>query len=356
MLDKLKKIIRGSNNGKVKIFHNAIDITNAVGDDGKIKIVHIGEFPNHKDGPHTVTREHCEQMAENIRNRTLNFLTDYGHESLWNTRADAAGWCDKDSVEVRDDGLYIKAPDWTPKAAQKITDKELLGLSSAYLLEYFDQYSNSLGAKCFSMGLTNTPYFETEVDHVPDFVNSQTLEDHPMAFQKETLIKLGFSEDEIQAGLTDEQIEAKVNSKISTDQTEQTEDTAAAEQPGTPSTESAPQSTEDPVANSQVVQELMTKVDQILDDGKKAHEAAINSMAENAVNERRILPVAKDQWIDLLNLDFEKYSAKLNAIPKNSVMPRPVEVNAGGNDSQDKPDRKADFVAFANARNVELGQ
>ena len=180
-ISKISQAIRG--NPKAMEFEHIVAL-NALTDavDKKFLAVAVGEFPNHKDGAHAVTREHCEAMAALIVAGKLPVLVDYGHDSLWNPSAIAAGWIDKESAEVRDDGLYLAAPKWTPKAGEHIEAGEYLALSSAYVLNGVDKYGKLIPAKLRSIALTNVPYMETEVDHIPQISNAQIQEDFEMTW------------------------------------------------------------------------------------------------------------------------------------------------------------------------------
>lgn len=339
-------------------YRNAIALSNAASDDGKIKIVHFGDFPLHKDGPHSVTKEQGEEMVANAKAQTLDLLVDYGHKSAWESASPAAGWIKKESLEVRDDGVYSDPPDFTPKAKQMVRDKELQGLSAFYFIEYFDAYNKNQGARLWHIALTNVPYMETDVDHIPNFANSHhILGDEPMKFSNDFLKNLGYTDEEITAGnITDEDVEAKMNARLAA--TADPPETPTADTPEEPAADTAAanaQADGDPLAASPAFQKLTTAVEGLVTKDTQRHEAEIEAVVNSAVDERRILPRDKDAYLAMAKADPEGTKVKLNAMPKNSVLPTPVTVAVGVDGEAPQLTAKESFVAFANTQNLVNG-
>src|SRR5699024_7733932 len=112
---------------------NAIEISQAEPDeDDWIRIVPVGEFPEHQNGPHVITQEHIKQMETNFTNSGTDLLFDVDHASLWGTTK-AAAWSNQ--VEAREDGLYIKYPKFTPAAEKAIENREYKYFSPVYYLD-----------------------------------------------------------------------------------------------------------------------------------------------------------------------------------------------------------------------------
>src|SRR5574342_202888 len=96
-----------------------------------IKIVPVGYFPNHPNGAHQIEKRHIDEMAKNFANTKTDLLFDYEHRSLWGDSI-AAGWSSE--VQPRDDGLYVKYPEFTNTAKAKIADREYRYFSPVYRL------------------------------------------------------------------------------------------------------------------------------------------------------------------------------------------------------------------------------
>jgi|GEM_PF-3070921 len=142
---------------RAKFYFNSV----AMGDKNeKIRIVPVGKYPYHPDGGHEVSVEDIKSMADNLTDSGMDILFDYGHESLWNPKASAAGWSAREGVEAMEDGLYVTFPKLTPKAKLQVEEDEFRYLSPVYRLK------GNNGAELISVALTNTPYFTTEIDHL----------------------------------------------------------------------------------------------------------------------------------------------------------------------------------------------
>jgi phage I-like protein len=323
--------------------HEHIVALNAAGEDGgdkKFLAVAIGEFPNHKDGAHAVTREHCAAMAALIVAGKLPVLVDYGHESRWNAAAIAAGWINKDSAEVRDDGLYLARPDWTEKADAHIKAGEYLALSSSYLLNGVDKYGKLIPAKLLSIALTNVPYMETEVDHIPQISNSQIQEDFEMTW----------TDQERQALI------AKYSLAANADETAiKTAILNAAAEPADPPEKDPPEpKPETTAANAEVealkisIADLTKAVTGLTAANAATQKARIETLVDKAISEKRILPKQRDTYLAAANADFAKTQAELASIPANAVIPA-LDVQAG-KDGKVASNALADATAYFKTR------
>ena len=180
---------------KPNIFFNAFRIDDT--DEGKmIKVVPVGSFPNHHDGAHVIEPQQIREMAENIKNGGTDILFDFGHDSIWNSSARAAAWSPKEKAEAREDGLYIQYPTFTKSGMEAIENGEFRYFSPAYLMSAKDKQGRIIGAYLHSVGLTNKPYMDVEIDHV---ANSQIAEETDMKISPEALAKLGLDENATEA-------------------------------------------------------------------------------------------------------------------------------------------------------------
>lgn len=252
-----------------------------------LKIVPVGYFPNHHDGAHQIEKKHIDEMKKNFDASSVDLLFDYEHRSLCGNSL-AAGWGKE--LEAREDGLYVKAPEWTARAQEMIAAKEYRYLSPVYRLTTKNKLGVEIGATLVSVGLTNTPYFDNEIDGITNSVESED-----MKFTKEFLARLGLPED-----ATAEQVEEKVNSLFTAQPVGSGEEAALKER----------------IVRLEEEQQL----------------AAAEAMVNSAIDAGKILPAEKQVWINSAMTDPTATKAVLEAKPRANAMPvrmqQPGEVKA----------------------------
>lgn len=306
MFDWLKNSSRKMPKG---ICMNSVPIVNAKGDE-LIKIVPVGSFPRHPNGAHEITKENIKEMAKNLKNSKTDLLYDYGHESMWNMSAIAAGWSPKNSVVAKDDGLYVKYPDFTPNAQEQVDNKEYRYFSPVYRLNSANKKGREIGAQIISVGLTNTPYMDKEIDSIK---NSKTEEDME---GKELRKKLGLPED-----ASDE----KVNSKL---------DELMNPPEPTPAKPAAEESTVEN-GNKDVLEELNKINSRIHEIETGRNDDKIETEISAGISQYKILPADTDIWRNSFKADFDSTKKRLDAIAVNSVKPGKVNVD-NGKDKENK--------------------
>jgi phage I-like protein len=297
-------IFRNKSSRKKGCFFNAVEI--AQGD--FIKVVPIGVFPNHPDGPHEITATHLQQMADNFNNSKKDLLFDFEHRSLFgDTRA--AGW--SASAEVLEDGLYVKYPDFTPHATEMVKNREYRYLSPAYVLESRNKLGMPIGAQLLHVALTNEPYLDNEIDHIR---NSNHEDD--MKFSAEFLKKLGLPED-----ATPEQVEAAV------------EKLNAAPDPEKPEDKPHPE-------GEKKKEEWEVRLEAIENREKEREESRVNEAVEalvnSAINAGKITPAQKEIYINSAKQNFAKTKEVLDNIKANAAKPGSLETPQ----AQEKPVKK----------------
>ena len=284
-----------------------------------IKIVPLGSFPLHPYGAHIIEAKHVAEMARNFNNTKVDLLFDYEHRSLWgDTRA--AGWSGE--VQAREDGLYARQPEWTPKASEAIQNREYRYLSPVYRLTSKDKLGREIGALVVSVALTNTPYMDNEIDHIK---NSKGEEDMEL---KELLKALGLPEN-----VTPEELQMKINS--------------AREKAGLPATASLdqilaavtkpaePQKPEPEIKTNSATEDRIAKLEKELADGK------VSGLIDGAITEGKILPAVREIWINSAKADFAGTKTKLDALARNSAVPDVVKKPA------ESVDQKVNSIANA---------
>lgn len=353
----LDRIFKNSNRAEQKFYYNAIEIAAKADANGTpqefIKIVPVGKFPTHPDGPHEITPLHIQQMAANITNGGTDILFDFGHESLYYMGAEAAGWSPKDIVQAKADGLYIKYPAYTTNGQLKVDSKAYRYFSPVYCLEVFDKDGTEIGAVLHSVGLVNTPYLDTEIDNIGNSKFKKLNGDQKM--NKSLLKFLGLAENATEADVTvklnslrteyklaDDAGFAQIIVAVNASAIEGAKVNAAKKCPNcgvnmskSGDTYTCPDcGTTMPVskANSQALsQEEITNlinanktfVQKEIDRVKVEAEVLVNS----AITDGKIKPEFKDQYITDAIKNFAVVKADLDKRKKNSALPETLNID-----------------------------
>jgi len=136
------------------------DMVDGGGARGWTQICKTGKFLGHWQGPFEVTDDDLAAMVENF-NRLVNpVMFDYGHESVWNSAADASGWGHEFEIGKSGDALYCDT-EWTRNAADKIREGEQKYISPVIMFSTIDPYTaEDLGPSIWTVALLNTPFLD----------------------------------------------------------------------------------------------------------------------------------------------------------------------------------------------------
>lgn len=276
-------------------FFNAIEIA----PDEWIRIVPVGYFPNHHDGAHQIEAKHVQEMAKNFAATKVDLLFDYEHRSLWGNSI-AAGWSSE--VEAREDGLYVKYPAFTKRAQEMIEGREYRYFSPVYRLTTKNKLGVEIGATIMSVALTNTPYFDNEIDSV------KNSKGDAMPFSKEFLAKLKLPED-----ATIEQVEAAVNALPPA---EQPKDKPASPPEPTPAPVGKPKA---PAGSGESA--LEKRIAALEGELTAQKDEMAETLVNSAIAEGRILPAEKTVWVNAAKADLAGTRTTLQARPKSRALP-----------------------------------
>ncbi len=130
----------------------------------EIKILPFGRVHSQK-GDFDVDNESFELIRKQFKDRKLDLVIDYEHQTLADVQAPAGGWI-KDLYKG-DDAIIAKV-EWTSKAAEYLRNKEYRYLSPVVLVRKRDQKATAI----HSVALTNTP----AIDGMFAVVNSLDIE------------------------------------------------------------------------------------------------------------------------------------------------------------------------------------
>lgn len=200
---------------------NSVDVGGAP---NEIKLLPLGLVHSRK-GDFLVDEESCRMILKHFKERQLDLVIDYEHQTLEGGEAPAAGWV-KD-LRIGEDAVIAKM-EWTQKAAEYLKSKEYRYLSPVVFKREQDKRVTAI----HSGALTNTP----AIDGMFAVVNSLGVDDylnggkHTMDLEK--LIKLfglpeGSTEEDvvkaIEAAVKAEEQQKELSGKEENGQSENTE-------------------------------------------------------------------------------------------------------------------------------------
>lgn len=131
----------------------------------EIKILPLGRVHSQK-GDFNVDEESFELIWKQFKDRKLDLVIDYEHQTLSDVQAPAGGWIKE--LYKGEDAIIAKV-EWTAKAAEYLKNKEYRYLSPVVLVRKRDQKATAI----HSVALTNTP----AIDGMFALVNSLDIED-----------------------------------------------------------------------------------------------------------------------------------------------------------------------------------
>lgn len=166
-----------------------------------VQLIRTGKFNHALFGKFDITEKVLREFKTNFdrKARGVDIAVDYFHESF----AEAAGWIRQIELRENDNQLWIKV-EWTPKAEERILEKEIRYISADFDLDYSDsETGKEYGATLYGAGLTNRPHvkgmkaiFSDEIGKLSHF-NSKTNKDNTMIDFNDILASVGeLSEDE----------------------------------------------------------------------------------------------------------------------------------------------------------------
>lgn len=132
----------------------------------QVQVLRVGKFNHPTYGAFEITTQTLAEMKSNfdLKVRGVDMAFDYFHES----DKEAAGWVT--SLELRENGLELWATvEWTPKAQQKLAERELRYFSPDFTFSWTDPEKNvAFDNVLFGGGLTNRPFVKEMTAIVAD--------------------------------------------------------------------------------------------------------------------------------------------------------------------------------------------
>lgn len=296
-------------------YRNAVDLGSIDEEDDWILIVPVGENPTHPDGPHTVEQRHIEQMATNFDRMETDLLIDKDHNSLYGGSTKAFGW--SRDVEAREDGLYMRRPDWTESGEELVASREYRYLSPVYHLSFEDTDGREVGAVVDSVAITNRPYFRW--GEIGAIGNSDATSNDPTTdtMDREQLIEeLGLDED-----ATDEEILEAVREAQNGTSEEGDEDPE-----GAPDDEAGGEDEE-----GEEEEDLEAKVNSIVERRLQERDdkrSAVH-LVDEAIEDGKIRPSQRDVYLNSARDDYEGTKEVLDDMDEGGALPKSTKVNGG---------------------------
>ena len=144
---------------------------------GEIKILPLGMVHSQK-GDFLVDDESIRLIRKHFKDRKLDLVIDYEHQTLADVQAPAGGWI-KD-IYKGEDSIIAKV-EWTPRAAEYLKNKEYRYLSPVVLVRKRDQKATAI----HSVALTNTPAIDgmfaivnsIDIEHISEGENKMDLKE-----------------------------------------------------------------------------------------------------------------------------------------------------------------------------------
>jgi len=333
MLDWLSGLFASRDNRRDTdgVYAGAIEIPGEGDRPEWIRLLQTGEYLNHPDGAHEVTREHLEEMIENFERVETDLLVDKDHDSVFMGDTRAAGWVME--VELREDGLYGRWPEWTPWGEELVGSREYRYLSPVYSLTSEAKDGTPQGAKLHSVSLTNIPYMDTgEVDAISsnardDDSPSSDPDDTDRPMERDELIDLL----DLDEDATDEEIrEALIDLKNGEDEPEADPSDTDESEPD-PSDSDEPEDEEEQELE-EVVNSLRSEIQELKE---QREEDRAEQLVNSAIDDGKIAPAEKYVWLNSARSDFEGTKEKLDAKDEGSAMPAGVDTGDGEGASDD---------------------
>lgn len=159
---------------------------------GEIKILPLGMVHSQK-GDFIVDAKSFAEMQREFKERALDKVIDYEHQTLHDVQAPAAGWI-KDLVLTND--AVVAKVEWNPKAAEYLKNKEYRYLSPVVRVRPSDNRAFLL----HSVALTNTPAIDgmfsiNKLNDLEGGLSDQLDEEDDEMDLKEFAVLLGLPED-----------------------------------------------------------------------------------------------------------------------------------------------------------------
>ena len=163
-----------------------------------IKLLPLGLVKSQK-GDFIVDEESFQRIKNTFKERGIDIVIDYEHQTLEDIQAPAGGWIKDLFIQ---DGAIAAKVEWTPKAEEYLKNKEYKYLSPVVLVRKSDQKAVVL----HSAALTNTP----AIDGMYAIVNSLNIDEFEKGVMEMDLNKLaallglpeGATEEQIMQALT----------------------------------------------------------------------------------------------------------------------------------------------------------
>lgn len=139
----------------------------------ELQVLRVGSFNHPRYGLFDITSQVLAEMKANFDNkvRGIDMAFDYFHES----DKEASAWVN--SLSLREDGTELWADvTWTPKAEQKLSERELRYFSPDFAFSWTDPETNQTFENVlFGGGLTNRPFVKEMMAIVADETKGENM-------------------------------------------------------------------------------------------------------------------------------------------------------------------------------------
>jgi phage I-like protein len=312
------------------LYAGAIEVPTGEDAPDWVRLLQAGEYINHPDGPHEVTRQHLQEMVDNHQRREVDLLVDKDHDSLFRGETRAAGWIME--LELREDGLYGTWPEWTNWGEGLVGSREYRYLSPVYVLNSEAKDGTPQGAMMDSVALTNKPYLdEGEADAISSRTPDPTDQTDSTVMDREDIIDaLGLDDD-----ATDEEInqalEAAGDALSEVDSLDDLTGDSPSDEPEGDGNEEEP-SSEEPSGEEPTGEEvedmseekINSLIDRRLEEREEDQQA--EQLVDQAIANGTIEPSEREIWLNSARADYEGTKDKLENKKAGSSLPQRLRV------------------------------
>ena len=315
----------------------------------EIKVIPLGNVHSVK-GDFVVDDESVKLIMQRFKERGINIVIDYEHQTLMDIQAPAGGWITE--LYPGKDAIMAKVA-WTPKAEQYLKNKEYKYLSPVVLVRKYDNRAIEL----HSVALTNTPAIDGMFS-----INKNGIEEEETMDLKELAKLIGLPET-----ATEDEVKEKLKEMAAANCTGK----EPVEEPGKESgKEPGKEQCENVVANSTILgllgldagaktEDVLSKIMSLksgrpnLEEELKALKANLeNREADEAVNEAMKsgkITAAQQEWA-------KTYALKDKEGFKSFIAKAPVVVPNGKIKLEDAPRNESEELNLEICKNCGMSE
>lgn len=309
---------------------STIKLSQSQGVPNEVQVLRCGKFSHPVYGEFEITEQVLSEMKQNFdqKIRGIDISFDYYHDS----GEDASAWVT--DLELREQGQELWARvDWTPKAQQKLADRELRYFSPDFAFQWSDPETNKTWNNVlFGGGLTNRPF----VKEMQAIVASEENQNR----KGESMTELEKARAELKAAQDALKLSEEKGATLSADNAALQKKVAA-----------APPPTSDPDSAGDTVESLKKKLADMTAQLDAANKEKTALMAEKDKMSQEKVLAEKGAAFNVLLSEGKACVAQKDAFIKGDMtefikLAQPVNLRANGSGTSSTPATETDEKAI----------